>query len=144
VDPLGPQAPRLANQALTSSDARQTIQSLLDAPPFANQKTVTRWRFGPDEKAEEDEAKEPGAFIKLLRKLLSGSDSAAEVLNGLTVFLKVLIWAAVICLLVLLVWRYREWLRVFGSRLSLPSRRKRQPPSPLFGLEVAHVSLPAA
>lgn len=143
VDPMGPEAPRLAKQALTSSEARQAIQSLLDAPPFANEKTVKRWRFGPEQSEEDEDSKEPGALVKLLQKLLNGSNSVADAMHGLTVFLKVLIWAAVICLLVLLVWRYREWLRVFGSRLSLPSRRKRRPPSQLFGLEVTPESLPA-
>ena len=142
IDPLGPESPRLTQQALTGSDAREAIQALLAAPPFANQKTVKRWRFGPEEADEEEDPTDSGFFARWLRKLLQ-DPSGGEALQGLTAALKILIWAVVISVLVLLVWRYREWLRVFGSRLNLPSRRKRQPPSQLFGLEVTPESLPA-
>lgn len=142
VDPLAPEAPRLLHQPLTSEAARTSVDALLKAPPFTNSQTVTRWRFGPEEQPEEAQDDEPGALAKLLEGLFKRSDGVADALHGLVVFMELLIWAVVISAVVLLIWRYREWLRVFGSRLKLPSLHKRQPPTQLFGLEVAPESLP--
>lgn len=136
LDPLAPEAPRLAQQPLTSSAARAAIQALVDAPPFRNSQTVTRWRFGPEKEKEKQTRPEK------TQELQRAAERIEDLLHSLSQFMKVLIWALVIGAVVLLVWRYREWLRVFGSRLRLPARRTRQPPSQLFGLEVAPESLP--
>lgn len=41
-----PDAPRLLNQPLTSQAARDSIQSLLEQPPFKNKESVTRYQIG--------------------------------------------------------------------------------------------------
>jgi hypothetical protein len=139
--PDEPPAERLLNQALTGPQARQEIAAILAAAPFENSETVTRWRLikaeEEDAEPEEEEEERNGLFDKL--RLLA---ETSEVLQLLVQAFRLALWALLIGLLVLLVWRYREWLRTFVSRLGLPQRRRREPPSMLFGLEVSPQSLP--
>ncbi|MBM7061701.1 DUF4129 domain-containing protein [Pseudomonas sp. UL073] len=139
-DPQGPQAERLLQQKLTSQAAHDAITSLLDQPPFENRETVTRWRFG-------DEADKPAreADHSALEKLLKGFFNLLERWHGLktlALILEVVLWALLASAVILLLWRYREWLSTFASRFGLPQRRTSLPPSVLFGLEVAPESLP--
>lgn len=134
--PLGPQAERLQQQALTSQEARANIEALLDAPPFSRRETVTRWRFG--EQAPETDAA-PTDWAERFSDLLEIWRS----LNSLTRLLEILLWAALLCLLVLLAWRYRDWLGVFTGRFPRPQRRRQRAPEMLFGLPVTPNSLPA-
>ncbi len=138
-DPLGPEASRLLNQPLTSQEARQAITRLLDAPPFEHRETVTRWRLG--EPQEEPAAGEWDlkALLERLAKLIEFWKS----LDLLAVIFEALLWAALLALLLLLGWRYREWLQVFAVRLPRLRRREQAPPRQLFGLELAPESLPA-
>src|SRR5690606_10900865 len=69
-DPMGPEAERLLNQPLTSKAAHDGITQLLDAPPFENRETVTRWRFGEEEKAEEPNEEDIKGFVDMLEKLI--------------------------------------------------------------------------
>jgi hypothetical protein len=139
LDPLAPEAPRLTHQPLTSSAARQSIRELVEGPPFQNSQTVERWRFKSAKQQEQPrpETEEPSKVLDP-----APGKEKSSLLLGLTLVMKMLIWALVISALVLLIWRYREWLRLFGSRLKLPVRAKRQPPGQLFGLEVAPETLP--
>lgn len=141
-DPNGPEAERLLKQPLNSTAAQASVGQLLDEPPFENRETVTRWRFADEPKKKEEptpkEEKSEGAG-KLLEKLIDYFKHLSLVAQ---VF-EVILWTLVISLIVLLVWRYREWLQTFASRLGLPQRRiVRTMPSQLFGLEVAPESLP--
>jgi hypothetical protein len=137
-DPRGPEAARLLKQPLSSQAAQQSIEQLLDAPPFENRETVTLWRFGEDATAEnpgEDSLKE------LIEKFLKLTEFWKN-LDAVALFFEALLWAALFALVALLVWRYRDWLAAFSGRLGLPQRRPQAPPSQLFGLEVAPESLP--
>ena len=141
-DPLGPEAERLLKQPLSSQAAQQSIAQLLDAPPFENRETVTRWRFGEEQPAEELSEDELKGLLALIEKFLK----LAELWNSLdaiALFFEALLWAALLTLAALLVWRYRDWLGAFAGRLGLPARRPAVAPSQLFGLEVAPQSLPA-
>ena len=142
LDSFGPNAERLLNQPLTSQAANQAITQLLDQPPFSHRETVTEWRFGeetPDKPKSEDDAK---AFIELLEafaKLVKLWDS----LDTIALIFEVLLWSALLLIVALLLWRYREWLQTFAGRLNLPRRHREVAPTQLFGLEVAPESLPA-
>lgn len=141
AEALQPTSKRLTHQALTSDAAHQAIEGLLGEPPFSNTQTVTRWRFGNEEEAEE--AGDPAAingFFEALRKLML----LGKHLEGLAVALKVLLWATLIGLLALLLWRYREWWFAFARRLGRPwpARTASEPPTLMFGLDVAPESLP--
>ena len=140
-DPMGPESARLLNQPLTSQQAQDAIGQLLDAPPFANRETVTSWRFGEDQKAEEPSEEEIKSFFDILESVakLFGLWSKLDIL---AVILEVLLWAAVALLIALLIWRYRDWLSTFAGRLGLPQRKVREMPNQLFGLEIAPESLP--
>ncbi|WP_394560929.1 DUF4129 domain-containing protein [Aquipseudomonas alcaligenes] len=140
-DPIGPDAERLLNQPLTSKAAHDGITKLLDSAPFENRETVTRWRFGDKEKAEEPSEEDIEDFAELLDKLAALGDWWRK-LNLLAVAFEVLLWTLLILAIALLLWRYREWLETFVGRLGLPQRRVREMPSQLFGLEVAPESLP--
>ncbi|WP_068830614.1 DUF4129 domain-containing protein [Pseudomonas sp. BMS12] len=140
-DPMGPQTARLLNQPLTSQQAQDGIEKLLDSPPFANRETVTGWRFGEEKKSEEPSEEDIKSFIDMLEHVakLFGLWSKLDVL---ALILEVLLWAGLALLLALLIWRYRDWLSTFAGRLGLPQRRVREMPSQLFGLEIAPESLP--
>lgn len=140
-DPMGPDSTRLLNQPLTSQQAQDSIDKLLDSPPFANRETVTSWRFGDDEKAEEPSEEDVKNFFDMLEKAIKlfGLWSKLEIL---AVALEVLLWTSLVLLLALLLWRYRDWLSTFATRLGLPQRQMRAAPQQLFGLVVTPESLP--
>ncbi|WP_252275670.1 DUF4129 domain-containing protein [Pseudomonas subflava] len=140
-DPAGPDAERLLNQPLTSKAAHEGIGTLLDNPPFENRESVTRWRFGDEEKAEEPSEEEIKDFAELLEKLFKLSEWWGK-LDPVALAFEVMLWTLLILAIALLLWRYREWLETFGGRLGLPRRRVREMPSQLFGLELAPESLP--
>ncbi|MBB2494670.1 DUF4129 domain-containing protein [Aquipseudomonas ullengensis] len=140
-DPQGPDAERLQQQPLTSKAAHDGIQKLLDQPPFENRETVTRWRFGDEKKAEEPTKEDAKGLLELLETLFKLGEYWKK-LDVVALIFEVLLWAALACLVALLLWRYRDWLRTFASQLGLPQRRVREMPSQLFGLELAPESLP--
>jgi hypothetical protein len=140
-DPAGPEAERLLKQPLNSKAAQDSISQLLDQPPFENRQTVTRWKFGEPTKAKKTsdaEAKSLAAKIKKLLEQLGLINNFEQ----LAIIVEVILWTALLSLLTLLIWRYREWLRTFGGRLKLPQKRQKLAPTQLFGLEVAPESLP--
>jgi hypothetical protein len=138
---MGPDAERLLSQPLTSKAAQDGITRLLGAAPFENRETVTRWRFGEEEKAEEPNEEDIKGFAETIEKLLKIGEWWGKLdLVALTV--ETLLWAALILLIGLLLWRYREWLSIFVGRIGLPQRRVRAMPQQLFGLEIAPESLP--
>ena len=56
--------------------------------------------------------------------------------------IEVLLWALLFSAVFLLVWRYREWLRLFVGNLGLPQRARREAPTVMFGLDLSPESLP--
>ena len=142
-DPLGPDKARLLNQRLSSEAAQRSITQILDTPPFENRETVTRWHFGKDspktpKKAENETKAAPSTLLENIQALVN----AWRATKFLATVVEVVLWGVVITLVVLLIWRYRDWLMTFTGRLSLPHRHKREVPSMLFGLDVAPESLP--
>jgi len=139
ADPLGPDAERLLQQPLTSKASHAAISQLLDAPPFENRQTVTRWRFG-DESKDVDKAD-----VESLVQLLKGLFHLAEFwksIDGIALFFEALLWAALFGLIGLLLWRYRQWLTLFSARLTRRTRIAQERPAVLFGLQVTPESLP--
>lgn len=140
ADPAtAPDAPRLLNQPLTSQASRDSINALLEQPPFKNKETVTRYRFGEDpataEKAKDGKAPQ---WLKTLLGWLNGQH-----LNGLAKAIEVLLWAVVIGALGGLIWRYREFLQTFVSRRPPLSKRIKRPlPQQAFGLDLSRETLP--
>jgi len=132
----GPEHERLLNQPLSSQDASTAIAELLAKPPFSNSETVTRWRFGEEQKDDE-----PGWLARLLENL-SGFDSLRRVLDNLASALEILLWAGLFGLIGLALWRYREWVRLHVGRLHNPRIARRSAPDLLFGLDVVPESLP--
>lgn len=143
-DPAGPDAERLLKQPLSSKAAHSSISQLLDQPPFENRQTVTRWKFGEDssnKKAAKTSDADRNSMLAKLKQLfeqLGLLNNAAQ----LALIFEVILWAVLFSLLVLLAWRYREWLRTFGNRLKLTKPRAKSLPTQLFGLEIAPASLP--
>ncbi|KAF0865120.1 DUF4129 domain-containing protein [Pseudomonas sp. LD120] len=135
----GPEAPRLLLQPLTSKASKESIQGILDKPPFKNQESVTRYRFG-DEQTKDKDAKSTSP--EQLKSVLEGLDKNS--FSSLATGLEILLWGLLLGALGWLIWHYREWSRAFVSRRSLP--RKKRPaamPQQLFGLEVGSQTLPA-
>ncbi len=135
-----PQAPRLLHQPLTSQAAQESIQALLEQPPFKNKESVTRYRFGEDPAAPAKGA-ESGEAPQWLKTLLGWLDG--QHLNGLAKIIEVLLWAAVIAVIGWLIWRYRDFVQAFVSRRpKLPARSRLELPQQAFGLDLNRDSLP--
>lgn len=137
----GPDAERLTHQALTSKAARQDISALLDAPPFQNRETVTRWRLGEKSAEKDVKPEDMEGWAEFIRNFFKLAEYARS-LDSLALVIKALLWGLLFSLLALFVWRYRDWLAAFAARLGLPQRSPREAPSVLFGLELAPESLP--
>lgn len=121
----GPEAPRLTRQPLGSAQAQQEIRSLLAAPPFHRVEERLDWGWSSAEGSAPEPPEAPPAW--------------AQTLAGL---IEVLLWASLIGAVVLLAWRYRDWLRLFAQRGQAAAASDAAPPSHLFGLAVDPHSLP--
>ncbi|WP_434560347.1 DUF4129 domain-containing protein [Pseudomonas sp. R1-6] len=131
-----PQSPRLLNQPVTSQASRERIKAILDAPPFKNPETVTRYRFGKEatESAETDEA--PG----WLKSMFNWSAKRFETIAAL---IQALLWATLVGAIVWLAWHYRERLKALANYR--PTKRlpaERPAPARMFGLDIREESLP--
>jgi len=132
-----PASPRLLQQPLNSQAASSAINAILDAPPFKNTETLTRYRLG-DAEPERPQAGQAPGWLKALLELFD-----TPRLASLASIIEALLWATVIGLLVLLAWRYREWLQTFVSRRPAPQLSPQRPlPAQLFGLDLGRDSLP--
>ncbi|MCF4994300.1 DUF4129 domain-containing protein [Pseudomonas syringae] len=135
-----PDGPRLLNQPLNSQDARNSIKTLIEQAPFRNKETVTRYRFGnePDPANSTDNKNGTPQWLKTLLGWLN-----RHRFDGLAGLLEVLLWGALIGATGWLIWRYREWLRAFGSRRpSLARNVKRSVPQQAVGLDLGLQTLP--
>ncbi|QHF46651.1 DUF4129 domain-containing protein [Pseudomonas sp. S35] len=135
--------PTMADETtpLSPKGASQSIKSLLDAPPFKNPETVTRYRFGEEKPATENKAHADGKLPAWLQALLDSlnSNTFKHVAQGL----EVLLWSLLIGGLTLLAWRYRDWLRTFVSLRGPRAPKAAKPvPTQLFGLELGTETLP--
>jgi hypothetical protein len=142
--PLSPPAmadTSIPAKPLSTQGASQSIKSLLDKPPFKNPETVTRYRFGEDKPAVKNKAHSDGKLPAWLQALLDNFNS--NTFKHIALGLEVLLWSLLLGGLALLVWRYRDWLHAFVSRLG-PSKPKAPKPAPtqLFGLELGTETLP--
>ncbi|KTC35902.1 hypothetical protein AO265_05410 [Pseudomonas sp. ABAC61] len=134
----GPESPRLLQQPLTSQAAQDSIKAILEKPPFKNQESVTRYRFGEEQAPKKDAKGQPPGWLKsLLESLDKGHFST------LGKVLEILLWGLLLGALAWLLWHYRDWLRTFVGWRPHP-RKKRPPvrPQQLFGLEVGSQTLP--
>lgn len=129
------------SKPLDTQSARQSVQSLLDKPPFKNPETVTRYRFGEDNPPVKNKTQRDGKLPDWLKALLDNLNS--KTFKHIAQGLEVLLWGLLIGALFMLVWRYREWLRTFVSRRG-PRRPQDVKPAPtqLFGLELGTETLP--
>ena len=128
---------------LSTQDSRQSIKSLLEKPPFKNPETVTRYRFGEEQKTtvKKNKVHSDGKLPAWLQSLLDNlnSDAFKHVARGL----EVVLWSLLVGGIALLVWRYRDWLRTFVSRRGpRKPEQTRQVPAQLFGLELGTETLP--
>ncbi|HBP6461755.1 TPA: DUF4129 domain-containing protein [Pseudomonas aeruginosa] len=134
---LPPEQPRLLRQKLNSEQAGKQIQELVDAAPFKNSETVTGWRFG-DKTGKKDGSKDDEKQLKAFFEALANWVPFRHVAQAI----EVLLWALLFSAVFLLVWRYREWLRLFVGNLGLPRRPRREAPTVMFGLDLSPESLP--
>lgn len=138
-NPDGPQGARLTQQKLNSEDSRSAAEKILTAPPFKNSEKVTSWRLHEDRKdpkqADPDEAKRLKSFFEALENWKAFKFAAQGI--------EVLLWGILFTIIALVIWRYREWLRLFVGRIGLPQAPRREAPSVLFGLDLAPETLPS-
>jgi len=122
--------PRLLKQMLNSEQAQQSINNLLDQPPFQNYKTVKKWRIGDANTSTSG----PSAFA--LPAWLN------NLLTHLSLGIQALLWGFVVLISAVILWRYRQWLKTFGQQ-PLPRKEQQQvAPTTLLGLEISTASLP--
>ncbi|WP_347901685.1 DUF4129 domain-containing protein [Pseudomonas purpurea] len=118
--PASPDSPRLLTQPLTSQASQDSINVILDAPPFKNTQTVTRYRFGENQPEASGDEKTPD----WLKRLFDWLDS--HTLSHITKVLEILLWASVISAAAWLIWRYRDGVQAFVGRRP-PARRAPSP-----------------
>ncbi|MEX5546467.1 DUF4129 domain-containing protein [Pseudomonas pergaminensis] len=126
---------------LSTQGANQSIKSLLEKPPFKNPETVTRYRFGEEKPAVKDKAHGDAKLPAWLKALLDNlnSNTFKHIAQGV----EVLLWGLLIGGLIMLAWRYREWLHTFVSRREPRKTQAINPvPTQLFGLELGTDTLP--
>lgn len=91
------ETPRLTSQPLNSQQARQAIQQMKAEPPYTNIEEHYEW-------GEPDTPSLQGA-----QKVRAPA--------WLGIALETLLWSALLAGVLLLIWRYREWLRLFAGNL---------------------------
>ena len=133
---LPPEQARLLRQKLNSEQAGKQIRAIVDGAPFKNSETVTGWRFG-----DKTEKGQPQGGRRAAQGILRGPGQLGAVRHAAQV-IEVLLWALLFSAVFLLVWRYREWLRLFVGNLGLPQRARREAPTVMFGLDLSPESLP--
>ncbi len=133
----GPDSPRLVNQDLTSTASRQDIHNVLQQPPFKNPKTVSGWRLPEEQKTSQ--AENGADKLNNLREWLKW---LLQLGNYLAQAFKVLLWAIVIAVTGVVIWRYRKWLATFVNRRAPREKPHRLQPEQLFGLQISAESLP--
>ncbi|WP_248731630.1 DUF4129 domain-containing protein [Pseudomonas sp. MWU13-2517] len=141
VTPPAMAAEPVGSKQLSTHSASQSIQEVLEHPPFKNPETVTRYRFGEEKTAVRSKTKGDGKLPAWLQALLDNLNSNAfkHVAEGL----KILLWSLLIGAIALLVWRYREWMRTFVQRSRQPLPKAVKPvPAQLFGLDLGVETLP--
>ncbi|KHK64106.1 MULTISPECIES: DUF4129 domain-containing protein [Pseudomonas] len=135
-DDTAPDSARLLNQPLTSEASRERIKAILDAPPFKNQETVTRYRFG-------EEAPEPAETEEAPGWLKSMFNWSAKRFETIAAIIQALLWAALLGAIAWLAWHYRERLKALANYR--PTKRlpmERSAPARMFGLDIREESLP--
>ena len=130
ADELGPKDPRLLKQMLSSEQAQQSIQQLVEQPPFNSYKTIKKWRIG--EPSEKDSDRKPSFNPPSWWK---------SILEHTSFVLQIMLWSAVILLSMYVLWRYRTWLRIFSQKWRSNKQRSAVPVQTLFGLAVSSDSL---
>lgn len=112
---------------LDTCQARRDIFELVNAPPFQTQQVDIRWGFGSAE-TEPDQTPWKNPLNE-------------AVLKKLTLFMEVLLWLALLLGVGLLLFKHKQWLRLFALRPRSKSRPQAAP-GQLFGLDLAPESLP--
>ncbi|WP_434561563.1 DUF4129 domain-containing protein [Pseudomonas sp. Z4-20] len=136
-DSNAPDSPRLLNQPLTSEASRDSIETILEAPPFKNPETVTRYRFGEEQTSESAEAGKAPGWLK------SMFEWSAKRFDTLATLIQVMLWAALVGAVVWLGWHYRERLNALVNlRPTKRLRAERPTPARMFGLDIREESLP--
>ena len=130
TEEIGPDDPRLLKQMLNSEQARQSMQQLLEQPPFHNYKVVTKWHFG---EFKEEQAPN-NLWFKPLEKL-------HEWFSTLSFTLHILLWTGLFLLSAALLWHYRQWLQTCSQKWLPCKHRDIHPVQTLFGLDISNDSL---
>lgn len=134
--------PVLAQARHDASSARELIELILDGEDYGSEKTVQKWRF--KNLVEENEDKIPEWFIDFIRWLEQFLDFEVDEDTGETTlsasdWIKLLLIAAFIALVVYLLYRYRVPLGELASR---SRKAEAERPDVLFGLDVTPESIP--
>jgi len=124
-----------AAQVHDRQSARQMIEKVLDGEDFGQEKTLRKWRF-KDWSEELEEDKFPEWLIELLEWWEKNVNWSTD-FSGTAAFLKILLVALAVGLVIYLLYRYRGPL----SRLAGSTPRETAP-EVLFGLDVTPESLP--
>lgn len=122
------------------TSAKASIEDIVKGEEL-NPKTLRRYpSFFDNDEDTQKEDKEPtdaSSLEELLRKLFGSGEWLSSIATGL----EMLFWAVVLCLIALLIFRYRHWLTRYLSQGSR-HQRVRSKPVTLFGLDLTRESLP--
>lgn len=134
--------PALAQIQHDASSARDLIDSVLDGEDYGSEKTVSKWRF--KNLVEENEDKIPQWFIDFIRWLeqfldFDVDEDTGDMSLSFSDWVKLLLIAAFVALVVYLLYRYRVPLSGLANR---NREGEAERPDVLFGLDVTPESIP--
>lgn len=122
------------------ASAKASIEDIVKGEEL-NPKTLRRYPsfFDTDEDAKktDKDAADTTTFEEWLRKFFGSGEHISSIATGM----EMLFWAVILCLIVLLIFRYRHWLARYLPQ-GAPQQRTRSKPVTLFGLDLTRESLP--
>lgn len=130
-DELAVNEPRLLKQMLNSEQAQYSIKNIVNAAPFKNHKTVTRWQFVENSRLSSHDSTQ-----------LSLPNWLSNFLHSLSFGVQAVLWGLVGLLSLIFIWHYRHWLRLFGQKTAFKKPPYSAPTQHIFGLAISRDSLP--
>lgn len=131
VQELPVEQSRLLKQKLNSEQAQKSIRGILDEPPFVTREERRRWTRPANE--QEDGSHWLSFIMQRLEDM--------TILGYLARFIEIGLWALLITIIVLALWRSRHWLALQAERIGF-QRLHTRPPETLFGMDIAPERLP--
>ena len=120
-----------------SEAAHEQIKQILASDKFAQKKTIKRWQWIDTEDEEARKEKIPEAIISIIEFF----EKYGGVFSGFATGIEIFIWSLALLIIIFVVYRYHETIRVFVGNLG-NQQQVADLPTTLLGLDIKKESLP--